>query len=70
MASVLKQKRKLCGYSQQEMAEKVGVPTATYNLYEHGKRGIPYERAHKIANVLNVKIEDLFLYKTFTVSKT
>jgi len=66
----IKKLRELKGISQVEMAKILEIPVSTYNVYENGNRKVPEEIAKKIANILGVKVEDIFLPVTFTVSKT
>lgn len=58
------------GYSQSEMAKMLQIPISTYYVYESGKRKVPIDIANKIANILGVDINNIFLPATFTVSKT
>ena len=58
------------GISQTDMAQRLELPISTYNTYENGNRKVPEAIANKIAKILNVKVEDIFLPVSFTVSKT
>lgn len=58
------------GISQTDMAQRLGLPISTYNTYENGNRKVPEAIAYKIAKILNVKVEDIFLPATFTISKS
>jgi len=60
MGGILLHKRKKCGFTQQEMADKVGIERTSYNRIERGKRKPSVDIAIKIANVLNVKVDDIF----------
>jgi len=62
--------RKKLNISQIDMAKMLQIPVSTYNMYENGKRKVPEKVANKIAEILNVKLEEIFLPATFTVSKT
>lgn len=55
--------------SQKDMAEILDIAISTYCQYETGKRNIPVEVVDKIANILNVNKNDIFLPIKFTVSK-
>ncbi len=70
MIKNIEELRKARNISQVEMARLLNIPVSTYNVYENGNRKVPGEVAINIANVLNVKIKDIFLPATFTVSKT
>lgn len=52
------------------MAKKLDIRLSTYNQYENLQRGIPIKTAKKIALILNIPLEDIFLPIRFTVSKT
>lgn len=70
MVKSIEQLRKNKNISQIEMARRLDIPVSTYNMYENGNRKVPENVAKKIANLLDVKVEDIFLPATFTVSKT
>lgn len=57
------------GKTQEQMATMLEIGVSTYNQYENSQRNIPYDTAKKIAEILGVKIEDIFLPVKFTVSK-
>ncbi|MDO7787900.1 helix-turn-helix transcriptional regulator [Desulforamulus aquiferis] len=57
------------GITQEQMAKMLGIGVSTYNQHENSQRTIPYEIAEKIAEILDVGIEDIFLPVRFTVSK-
>lgn len=67
--SKLEQLRKEKGMGQSALAEKLGIASSTYHQYEKGARMIPVSTAIEIANLLSVKVEDIFLPMRFTVSK-
>lgn len=56
-------------YTQQNMADEINVSVGCYNMYENNQRKIPIEKAEKIANVLECKMEDIFTPFSFTVSE-
>lgn len=66
----LAEARKLKRITQTEMAKILGIGVSTYNLYENGGRKVPEKIATKIAKILEVSKDDIFLPATFTVSKT
>lgn len=57
----LRDRRVLLGYTGEEIAKKVGITKGYYSLLETGNRRITYELALKIANILGVKPDDIFL---------
>ncbi|WP_347298139.1 helix-turn-helix transcriptional regulator [Dolosigranulum savutiense] len=63
----LKQWRNLRGYSQEELAREVGVSTRTISNYENDVENLgnaSYRRVQKIVNVLNIKLDQIFLGDT------
>lgn len=61
--------RKAKGFTQEYVAGIVGVATSSYNQYETGARSIPADIAQRIADVLGVERDEIFLPTKFTVSK-
>lgn len=55
--------------TQSEIADKLNIAVSTYNMYENGLRNIPDDKAEQIADMLGVKINDIFLPIKFTISK-
>ena len=62
-------KRKEAGFTQDQMAQILGIGISTYNQYENSQRNIPFEAAAKIAEILKVPQDQIFLPVKFTVSK-
>lgn len=57
---MFKQMRKLSGMTQEELAEKAGIPVSTYRTWEQGvAKKIPLEAACRIADILNCTPNDL-----------
>lgn len=57
----LKKLREQFGYTQQEMANKLGYNSkSTYNQKEKGLRKITVEEAHEISKIFNQSIEEIF----------
>lgn len=54
---------------QAELAKRLGVAVSTYNMYENGERTVPAHIAKKIAKILEVDVNEIFLPEKFTVSK-
>jgi DNA-binding XRE family transcriptional regulator len=48
---------------QQDISEKLGVTRQTISLWANGKSNPTLETAFKIANLLDCKVDDLYLYK-------
>lgn len=59
--------RKAKGFTQEYVANNVGVAISSYNQYETGARSIPADVAERIASVLGVEIGEIFLPVKFTV---
>lgn len=58
------------GFTQVELASRAGIAVSTYSMYAHGHRAIPQKTAERIADVLGCKVEEIFLPKKFTISKS
>jgi putative transcriptional regulator len=66
MTTSLKKIREFQGLTQQQVAERVGITKGYYSLIENGKRGKngpSYDLATKIAEVFDMKPDDIFLEK-------
>jgi len=48
------------GYSYQDMADKLGICKAYYWQLEHNNRRLFYDIAVKIANIFDLKPDDIF----------
>lgn len=57
----IKSYRVKMGYTQENMAEILGVTRKTYNDYEIKPEKVKLETYKKIANVLNCKLSDFFV---------
>jgi len=57
----LKGKRVEKGYTQQDIADKLGISVSAYNLKEQGKRQFIIEEICEILNILDCKFEDIFI---------
>lgn len=60
MNNCIKVKRAENDYTQQDLADKVGVSRQTINAIEKGKYDPSLPIAFKLAQVFNCQIEDLF----------
>ena len=65
----LKKIREARGYSQEDLAELVGLEYQTISRIETGFYFTSYENLAKIADALNVKIKDLFDYDEKDLSR-
>lgn len=52
--------RKQHGYTQYEMAEKLGISRSSYTNYESGNRAPDYEVVGKICDILDCSMDELF----------
>lgn len=51
--------RKLKGYTQQELADSVGISLAVLGAVERGNRHVEDKILNKIADVLEISVEEL-----------
>lgn len=63
MRNNIKQFRAKHGLTQEELATKVGVRRETIVFLEQGKYNPSLQLAHKIAKILNVSIDELFIFQ-------
>ena len=70
MTNTIKELRRLVDLNQVEMAKKINIPISTYNVYENGKRKVPKEVVVKIARILEVDVEEIFMPVNFIVCKS
>ena len=61
----LKQLRESKGISQTQLANLVGLKQTTISQYENGSRKPNLNKAKKIADVLNITLDDFFCLSTF-----
>lgn len=57
----LKELRARNGLTQEQVAEKVGVATLTYRLWEQNPLKIQIGAVYQLANIFGVKIDDIFV---------
>lgn len=55
----IREKRELMGFTQEQLAEKVGVSTRTIGDWENARREIKHSHTIKVAKVLNVELAEL-----------
>ena len=60
----LKQIRKEYGYTIYQMAEKIGITPSFYSQIENKRRRLFYDTACLIANVFNMKPDQIFYINT------
>ena len=60
----IKEYRKLRGFTQHELSELSGIKKRTLINYENGDSDIPFSKLQKIANILEVSIQELYLDST------
>ena len=53
-------------YTKKHLADRVGISPAYYGFIENGTRTADKEIAKKIADVLEVEVEDIFLPSRLT----
>ena len=56
----LKSIRKLRNFTQETVAEKLGISTYSYAKIERGETDIKYSRLEQIAKIMGIELEDLF----------
>ncbi len=66
MATTIKNKikniRELKNYTQEYMAERLGVTQAGYSKIEKGKTSLSYEKLVEIGRILDVSVEDIISF--------
>jgi len=66
MAATIKNKikniRELKNYTQEYMAERLGVTQAGYSKIEKGKTSLSYEKLVDIGRILDVSVEDIISF--------
>ncbi|QTL52594.1 helix-turn-helix transcriptional regulator [Priestia aryabhattai] len=63
MNNNIKKLREERGLSQKKLAEKCRVSRQTINAIENNKYDPTLELAFRLANLLNVTVDDLFIYR-------
>ncbi len=63
MKNRIKEYRKKCGLTQEELADAVDVTRQTVISLENGKYIASLQLAFKLARYFDVSIEDLFIYE-------
>lgn len=63
MKSKLKEQILKSGYKQSYLASELGISENTLSSYISGRRNPRVDKAQKLANLLNCRIEDIFFAK-------
>lgn len=61
MQYTLKELRARNGLTQAQVAEKIGVSTLTYRLWEQNPLKIQIDAFYQLASIFGVKIDDIFV---------
>lgn len=68
--SKLEEARVAKGLTQEVIAAYAGIAVSTYSQYENGQRSVPLKVAERIAEFVGCDLNEIFLPKKFTVSKS
>ncbi len=60
LSEKLKTIRKLKNFTQETVAEKLGISTYSYAKIERGETDVKYSRLQKIAKIMGIQLEELF----------
>jgi putative transcriptional regulator len=63
MQNKIKEMRKKMGITQERLAHQCGVVRQTINCIENNKYDPTLALAFKMADILNVKVDELFIYE-------
>lgn len=63
----IKELREKKGITQQDMAKRLGITNVSLHYYETNQRYIPKNVAENIAEILGVKVKDIFLPERFSI---
>ena len=61
----IKELRKANGYTQEDVAEKIGLEPTNLSKMENGLHFPQSEKLEKLANVFNINVMDLFNFEHF-----
>lgn len=56
--------RELKNFTQEFMADKLGISQAAYSKIENGATKVSYEKLQDIAKIMGVKVEDIQSFET------
>jgi transcriptional regulator with XRE-family HTH domain len=68
LAQNLKEKRRKCGFTQAQLAEKVNVSTHHIGMIELSRNYPTLELVERIADALNIEIYELFI-ETYSLNE-
>ncbi len=60
LSKKLKSIRKLRNFTQETIAEKLGISTYSYAKIERGETDVKYSRLQQITKIMGIELEDLF----------
>jgi len=60
LSKKLKSIRKLKNFTQETVAEKLGISTYSYAKIERGETDVKYSRLQQIAKIMGIELENLF----------
>jgi transcriptional regulator with XRE-family HTH domain len=60
LSEQLKTIRKLRNFTQETVAEKLGISTYSYAKIERGETDVKYSRLQQIAKIMGIELEELF----------
>ncbi|WP_068773449.1 helix-turn-helix transcriptional regulator [Paenibacillus sp. FJAT-26967] len=60
MALSPRQARELCGLSQQQVADRLGVPRQTYMKWERNANEMPLDKAKEFSEIVGIRIDEIF----------
>lgn len=63
ISSNIKSIRELKNYTQEYIADRLGITQAGYSKIENGKTAISYKKLEKIARILEVSLQDIVYFE-------
>lgn len=57
---LLKKRREKLGYSQQDIADRLGITKNSYGLYERGGRKVPLSMIIELSAILSFDVDEFF----------
>lgn len=57
---IMKKERTKSGYTQKEIAEKIGITQQQYGLYETGRRELPISKVTDFCRACHISPNELF----------